>query len=288
MITPGDSGSPSFIHNDANMDGAVDPGELVLFGINTAASMPASADPGVVSLYGSRGTGMIVSSYTGDDENGNPRFIDAVLSEAPPDPSGVFQFQRSGQRSGHPVKLNAFKFDNLALELRLLQPEGVDDVFNIIARSSSPGNVEHLHTEDLGTIVPGFYYLRIVWDGPVFDWSGFQFDAMNPFRIVQPIPGSNLDVNDIQQFFPSEVKYGLAWWAEIPFDRTFERTIENGGGRTAAALQGDINSDFLIDSADIGLLLSAWGSTGPRGDLNRDGSVNAADLAIQINNFSRK
>jgi len=287
MITPGDSGSPSFIHNDLNMNGTVEPGELVLFGINTAASMPASAEPGVVSLYGSRGQGMIVSSYTGNDENGDPRFIDAVLSEVQPEPTGLFEFVNS-DRSRHPVKLNAFKFDNLDLELRLLEPQGVDDVFDVIARSSSSGNVEHIHTEGIDGVVPGFYYLRIIWDGPVFDWSGFQFDAMNPFRIVSPNSNSNLDVTDIQQFYPSEVKYGLAWWAEIPFDRTFERNMENGGGRTAAALQGDMNRDFLIDSADIGLLLSAWGSPGPRGDLNRDGTVNADDLAIQINNFSRK
>lgn len=46
---------------------------------------------------------------------------------------------------------------------------------------------------------------------------------------------------------------------------------------------GDLNDDGLIDSADLGLLLTAWGSCGKAGpgcfaDLDTDGVVNAADI----------
>jgi hypothetical protein len=36
-----------------------------------------------------------------------------------------------------------------------------------------------------------------------------------------------------------------------------------------------------VNGADLGLLLGAWGSTGP-GDLNGDGTVNGADLGLLL------
>ncbi|MFO0872983.1 MAG: hypothetical protein U0575_03305 [Phycisphaerales bacterium] len=39
----------------------------------------------------------------------------------------------------------------------------------------------------------------------------------------------------------------------------------------------DLNNDGVVDGADLGLLLAAWGTTGP-GDLNGDGVVDGADL----------
>jgi len=42
----------------------------------------------------------------------------------------------------------------------------------------------------------------------------------------------------------------------------------------------DLNGDGLVNGADLGLLLIAWGSPGPAGDLNNDGIVNGADLGL--------
>jgi len=44
---------------------------------------------------------------------------------------------------------------------------------------------------------------------------------------------------------------------------------------------GDLNGDGRVNAADLTILLSGWGGTGPA-DLNADGTVNAADLAMLL------
>ncbi|MCA9284678.1 MAG: beta-propeller fold lactonase family protein [Phycisphaerales bacterium] len=43
----------------------------------------------------------------------------------------------------------------------------------------------------------------------------------------------------------------------------------------------DLNGDGLVDGADLGILLGAWGGSGP-GDLNGDGTVDGADLGLLL------
>ena len=45
--------------------------------------------------------------------------------------------------------------------------------------------------------------------------------------------------------------------------------------------QPDLNADGIVDGADVGILLGAWGTSGP-GDLNEDGMVNGADLGLML------
>ena len=47
------------------------------------------------------------------------------------------------------------------------------------------------------------------------------------------------------------------------------------------SMAGDINLDGYVDSADLGLLLSAWGEPGTE-DINRSGSVDSEDLGILV------
>ena len=44
---------------------------------------------------------------------------------------------------------------------------------------------------------------------------------------------------------------------------------------------GDMNSDGVVNAADLSILLGAWGTPGP-GDLTGDGLVNAADLSVLL------
>ena len=46
----------------------------------------------------------------------------------------------------------------------------------------------------------------------------------------------------------------------------------------------DLNGDGVVDGADLGILLAAWGTVGP-GDFNRDGTVDGADLGILLAAF---
>lgn len=48
----------------------------------------------------------------------------------------------------------------------------------------------------------------------------------------------------------------------------------------------DMNGDGFVNSQDLAVLLSAWGSSSMPADMNRDGIVNSADLAIMLSRWS--
>lgn len=48
---------------------------------------------------------------------------------------------------------------------------------------------------------------------------------------------------------------------------------------------GDIDGSGSVNGADLGLLLGAWGTSGP-GDLNNDGVVNGADLGLLLGSWT--
>ena len=49
---------------------------------------------------------------------------------------------------------------------------------------------------------------------------------------------------------------------------------------SAAPCPADLNTDHVVNGADLGLLLGQWG--GPNGDLNGDGTTNGADLGLLL------
>ncbi len=52
------------------------------------------------------------------------------------------------------------------------------------------------------------------------------------------------------------------------------------------AIPGDLNGDGVVDGADLGLLLNAWGTCGGcAADLNGDGTVDGADLGLLLSNW---
>ncbi|MFO0873953.1 MAG: multiheme c-type cytochrome [Phycisphaerales bacterium] len=53
----------------------------------------------------------------------------------------------------------------------------------------------------------------------------------------------------------------------------------------ATPVFGDLNGDGVVDGADLGLLLGAWGSRGGPADLNGDGVVDGADLGLLRGNW---
>ena len=57
-----------------------------------------------------------------------------------------------------------------------------------------------------------------------------------------------------------------------------------------SGLPGDLNGDFIVDLADLGILLADFGCMPPGpcpGDANGDGQTNLADLGIVLSNFGR-
>lgn len=58
--------------------------------------------------------------------------------------------------------------------------------------------------------------------------------------------------------------------------------------RSLPSILGDLNGDGVVDGADLGILLGAWGDgPGSPADLNQDGVVDGADLGILLSAWSR-
>jgi hypothetical protein len=59
------------------------------------------------------------------------------------------------------------------------------------------------------------------------------------------------------------------------------------GSVTVCDCHGDLTGDGVVNAADLGVLLSSWGLTGPSGvgDTNHDGLVNAADVSILLSGW---
>ena len=49
---------------------------------------------------------------------------------------------------------------------------------------------------------------------------------------------------------------------------------------------GDFSADGFVDSADLAIVLAAFGAAGTTGDANGDGVVDGADIAIVLGNWS--
>jgi hypothetical protein len=56
----------------------------------------------------------------------------------------------------------------------------------------------------------------------------------------------------------------------------------NIGCESPTQCVGDLNADNVVNGADLGLLLGAWGTADPVADINGDGTVNGADLGLLL------
>jgi len=68
--------------------------------------------------------------------------------------------------------------------------------------------------------------------------------------------------------------------ADLIWSRFFSQIVSGSGD--CAPCPSDINGDATTDSADLGALLSAWGTAGGAADLDRDGTVTSADLGVLL------
>ena len=60
----------------------------------------------------------------------------------------------------------------------------------------------------------------------------------------------------------------------------------NASGVTCEALEGDVNHDGIVDGADLGILLGAWGEAFVDSDINLDGVVDGADLGLLLGGWT--
>ena len=89
------------------------------------------------------------------------------------------------------------------------------------------------------------------------------------------IPGGTLDCG--AQYYWGVVANGVGG-ASVSTPGVFSFTT---------GLPADLNGDSVVDTADLGLLIGAFGTSGPVGDLNGDNAVDTADLGLLIGGFGQ-
>jgi len=149
-------------------------------------------------------------------------------------------------------------------------------------------------------------------DKPVFaidvDFGGQQIPPGNDYWIDYQVKSNSLDGHSAWTLVVMDVDeggnpvskpgnsrqmpipvFGTEWetWVQAPFGHTFELAFQIRGQIIGdEPIVGDLNGDGVVDGADLGILLSAWGECPSTGacpaDLNGDGVVDGADLGILL------
>ncbi len=149
-----------------------------------------------------------------------------------------------------------------------------------LAQLNPDGSI--MSIDDLGELAGGSSYAYdINSDGVVvgtsdaraFVWSSNMMMDLN--SLIDPLASWRLDrataINASGQIVGAGTHFGLP--------RAFMLTP------ITMACAADINQDGVIDTADLGILISLFGSSDALGDINGDGVVDTADLGILIGVF---
>jgi len=141
-----------------------------------------------------------------------------------------------------------------------------------------PGDNSLSDPEDRPAIDPGVFYTRP--DDPFIvgvDPRSGGGDAFDIAWAVDPETGApaNLDRFDFIR-----ISAGVAA-LRGPFG---EASPEISAAADVRAV-GDLNGDDVVDGADLGRLLGAWGTADAAADLNDDGVVDGADLGALLGNW---
>ncbi len=129
-----------------------------------------------------------------------------------------------------------------------------------------------------------FHYSQAPWTSAV---SGGAIQWSAP----APNAGNNEE-------FPNTIRFGTMYtfWftaagSPVEVDVSLDQSKPGIEGALTApvfapcALLTDTNNDGVVDTADLGLLISQFGTAGPTSDFNDDGVVDTADLGLLIAEF---
>ncbi|MBC03169.1 MAG: hypothetical protein CMJ34_07680 [Phycisphaerae bacterium] len=70
----------------------------------------------------------------------------------------------------------------------------------------------------------------------------------------------------------------------VPTNDDFRASAQRAAsqGSSPDCCPGDLNCDGLVDGADLGLMITAWGTNDPSADLTGNGLVDGGDLGLLI------
>ncbi len=180
-----------------------------------------------------------------------------------------------------PQRATAFVQEDLRLEVVRRSIGGGSDTTVAVSDRTDPAammapspdqNIAHLALgPNTGSgaqadIDTGNYFIRISWNRTEFDFGGWYITSQ-----VRSLPQPGY-----RNFPASEIEYGLAWYVDLE---------PQAGNPVIANLREDIDTDGVVGSSDVALVLRFYGSGHLAADVNGDGTVDSADLARVLGVF---
>jgi len=134
---------------------------------------------------------------------------------------------------------------------------------------------QRLATSPFGGANFGGYRLELVVNSTVI---GSIADAVTPAQGTFQDSTLILDSNSVA---PSNI--GELLTLRMSINSTAADThVDLDNVRINNLLIGDINTDGIVDSRDVGIMMNSWGSSGGPADLNNDANVGTPDLELQL------
>ena len=164
-------------------------------------------------------------------------------------------------------------FNNVSTEQLIIE---IYKQVDPIDSASPPGLYNSGNTIELQTVNPVGHALTIQWfsDGlPIAGANGNIF-APGSFPLAPGQHAISVTVVDETTLVRDETARDLYMSQSLD-------------GWTVTSLIGDINSDCVVDTADLGGLIGSFGGPGPFADLNGDNVVDTADLGQLIASFGQ-
>ncbi len=201
----------------------------------------------------------------------------------------------------------AFALENLDLELWRVNPIGPNVL--IAAGRNASDTFEHISVGMMGSCPPmdfseilfARYFLRVQYTDTLGDMGGYRHCGdIQSLQLLRP--GNLNDTATYRNLWPSEVPFGVAWFIDLanspelsvlqamsePVDMDGNGYLEDADINLMIMRgMGDLNTDGMINSTDLSILLSKYGSSDAEYDLNQDGSVNGGDIATMLARFGQ-
>lgn len=129
---------------------------------------------------------------------------------------------------------------------------------------------------------------------PFLDWNGSNPADSYTLTIAEDV-GLNTVVLSQAGIVPSNFNVPIGnleycteyFWSVSAVNANGSTQASNAVCSFTTRLAGDISGDTLVDTADLGTLISDFGTSMERSDINGDGIVDTADLGILIGNFGQ-
>jgi hypothetical protein len=171
-----------------------------------------------------------------------------------------------------------------AFAVELLPSGSAQDVSNSVLTGFTPTSlaIGHVDGVEVGGVIPEGTALRFDIDTSLEENQAWLAAGLEEGRLIFTI-STLLEAEEQGGDF---IEFYMREHPLVSADVRSAGTLALSGSITEECNQpSDLNHDCVINGADLGLLLSLWGTNDTEGDLNNDGTVNGADLGLLLAGF---